>query len=61
MEITVNFRCMYSGRGDTVVLTGFMAQRYSNATYKGSLIESLETVDSDSVHILSEHYSFDDE
>lgn len=59
MEITVNFRDMFTGVMDTVTLTGYAAHAYSNATYKGSFIESLETVDSTAVHILSEHYTIE--
>lgn len=58
MEITVSFRCMFTGDHDTVVLTGKAARNYTLSAYKSNFIERLETVDSDSVQILSETKRF---
>jgi hypothetical protein len=51
MEITVKFRCMFTGRNDVVVLVGNMAHKFFWTAYKTSMIDKLETVDSDSVYI----------
>jgi hypothetical protein len=53
MEITVKYRCMFTGHEDTVVLRGDIANAFFYSTHKSSLIERLESVDSTEVQVVA--------
>lgn len=53
MEITVKYRCMFTGHEDTVVLCGDVANGFLYSAHKSSVIERLESVDSTQVQVVS--------